>query len=125
MVCECMSRKLSVCDSEDCCGEWVAGDQDRAKRRRWWARKKSKTLYEVAHGYVMYFTMVMSVSLLNERAKLHDRFSPVCMERGVFLYPYLVAQFTSFMSRVVGRDVISARGLEEVLRPLLEYEQNA
>ena len=29
------------------------------------------------------------------------------------------------MSRVVGRDVISARGLEEVLRPLLEYEQNA
>jgi hypothetical protein len=87
------------------------------------ARKKSKTAYEVAHGYVMYFTMVMSVSLLNERAKMHDRLSPVCMERGVFLHPYLVAQFTSFMSRVVGRDVINARGLEEVLCPLLQYAQ--
>ena len=84
---------------------------------------KGRSLYVVAHGYIMYFTMVMSVSLLNDRASLHADLESACIERGVFLHPYYVIQFANLMRRVVGRSMISAKGLDDILSQLLIYTQ--
>ena len=80
-------------------------------------RKKAKTLYEVAHGYIMYFVMLLVGSCLFEGADLSSEYA-VC-EPGVWLHPMFVIKFSGLMRRIVGQDVISAAGLDDILRPLL------
>ena len=80
-------------------------------------RKRARTLYEVAHGYIMYFVMVLVGSCLFEGEDLSDEYA--VSEPGVWLHPMFVIKFSGLMRRIVGQDVISAAGLDDILRPLL------
>ena len=86
-------------------------------------RKDPKTLYGVAHGYLLYWTGVMVVSTLVPDAGPLDPEYEVS-DDALFLHPYFVARLAGVLARVVGTNMVSAAAFEDVMKPLMNAAIN-
>jgi len=106
--------------AEDSAKHWKVDDGMLVQDETVVAKKKDRSAHEVAHGYVMYWHMVLLYS-----AQI-DALSPQYATRtpGWFLSPLALVKFCNLLRRTLGgKAPPSATQLDGLLAPILRYAQ--
>lgn len=84
------------------------------------AARKSRSVYQVAQGHVMYWLMVLLLST-QVKTLAPDYIAHV---QGFFVTPYQVMKLQMQLARIVGQQLLSAMSLDHLLTPLLLKAQD-